>query len=281
MSVILRPATPADVLFIARGFHTAMLYDDAPESQIRIFAQHICTRDDVLYSYRNTLIAESEGQSVGMLTSYDGRYYHEWRITTMALIKQYLGVTFENMEDEAILGEYYLDSLAVVPEHRGKGIGRALLWQGMMQGLYRGLSVTLAVDPVNEKAQRLYASLGFQAAGKLFIFGHDYWKMAFFGDIVQLVRESTRITEFQRRVYLALLEVKRGTTTSYGALAERVGCKSAQAVGQALRCNPFAPAVPCHRVLSVGGSIGGFNGHRDGEAIERKRQLLREEGVQI
>lgn len=96
-------------------------------------------------------------------------------------------------------------------------------------------------------------------------------------DIKRMVREATDITEFQRRVYLELLKVPRGETISYGELARRVGCSSAQAVGQALKRNPFAPDVPCHRVIAANGSIGGFHGEREGEMIERKRMLLREE----
>lgn len=85
------------------------------------------------------------------------------------------------------------------------------------------------------------------------------------------------ITQFQRRVYLELLNVPRGATITYGELARRIGCKSAQAVGQALKRNPFAPFVPCHRVVASDGGIGGFHGQREGEMIERKKALLAQE----
>lgn len=87
------------------------------------------------------------------------------------------------------------------------------------------------------------------------------------------------VTPFRRAVYEALLEVPRGCVTTYGLLARRVGCGSAQAVGGALRENPFAPAVPCHRVVSADRTIGGFCGCRDGRAIRRKMALLASEGV--
>lgn len=96
-------------------------------------------------------------------------------------------------------------------------------------------------------------------------------------DIRRRVKEAKNITEFQRKVYLELLNVPRGATVTYGELARRVGCASAQAVGQALRRNPFAPDVPCHRVVAADGSIGGFHGERAGEMIEKKRRLLAEE----
>lgn len=96
-------------------------------------------------------------------------------------------------------------------------------------------------------------------------------------DIRAKVLHAQDITEFQRRVYLALLNVPRGTTITYGELARRIGCHSAQAIGQALKRNPFAPEVPCHRVVASDGTLGGYNGQREGEELARKRRLLEEE----
>lgn len=90
-----------------------------------------------------------------------------------------------------------------------------------------------------------------------------------------------RVTAFQRRVYEALLEVPAGRVTTYGVLATRIGCASPRAVGQALGENPFAPAVPCHRVIASTLRIGGFTHQTAGEALERKRRLLRAEGVKF
>lgn len=98
-------------------------------------------------------------------------------------------------------------------------------------------------------------------------------------DIRTIVERDSSITDFQRRVFLALLDVPRGATITYKELGERIGCRSAQAIGQALKRNPFAPDVPCHRVIGANGSIGGFHGQRDGEMIEKKRRLLASEGV--
>ena len=86
-------------------------------------------------------------------------------------------------------------------------------------------------------------------------------------------------TDFQARVYAALLEVPAGRVITYGDLAAAIGCRSPRAVGQALRRNPFAPVVPCHRVVAAGGRLGGFQGRRDGAALSRKRALLAAEGV--
>lgn len=96
-------------------------------------------------------------------------------------------------------------------------------------------------------------------------------------NIRQQVLSCRDITEFQRKVYLALLDVPRGETISYRELGLRIGCRSAQAIGQALKRNPFAPDVPCHRVIRSDGTIGGFHGKTEGEMIDRKRKLLEEE----
>ena len=89
------------------------------------------------------------------------------------------------------------------------------------------------------------------------------------------------ITPFQQRVYDALRSIPRGRVTTYGVLAGHLGCRSAQAVGQALRRNPFAPEVPCHRVIAADLRIGGFSGAREGAQIARKLRLLASEGVRF
>jgi len=89
-----------------------------------------------------------------------------------------------------------------------------------------------------------------------------------------LVEQATGISDFQRRVYLALLDVPAGSTITYGELARRCHCRSAQAIGQALRRNPFAPLVPCHRVVKADGTPGGYFGSSSPDSIQTKLQLL-------
>jgi len=76
-------------------------------------------------------------------------------------------------------------------------------------------------------------------------------------------------TLFQQRVWQALLTIPYGKTVSYGELARMVGCKSAQAVGQAVGANPVALLIPCHRVIAAHGQLGGY-----AYGIELKRHLL-------
>lgn len=82
-------------------------------------------------------------------------------------------------------------------------------------------------------------------------------------------------TPFQRSVWMALAGIPWGVTTSYGALAARLGRpKAMRAVGAAVGRNPWSIVVPCHRVLGGDGSLTGYTG-----GLARKQALLRIEGV--
>ena len=89
------------------------------------------------------------------------------------------------------------------------------------------------------------------------------------------------VTPFQSSVYDALRLIPRGKVTTYRELAIAVNCGSCRAVGQALRRNPFAPDVPCHRVIQSDLSLGGFSGQRTGATVRKKEALLKEEGVEF
>ena len=86
---------------------------------------------------------------------------------------------------------------------------------------------------------------------------------------------------FSERVYTLCRQIPRGKVTTYKELAKALGCRGYQAIGQALRCNPYAPRVPCHRVVKSDGSIGGFKGKMNGKEIGEKIMLLEKEGVYI
>lgn len=88
------------------------------------------------------------------------------------------------------------------------------------------------------------------------------------------------VTVFAEKVYSLCSQIPRGKVSTYGRIALTIN-SSPRAVGQALRCNPFAPKVPCHRVVSSEGKIGGFMGMTAGKEIERKIGLLEKEGVRV
>ena len=80
-------------------------------------------------------------------------------------------------------------------------------------------------------------------------------------------------------VWKACAEIPAGQVRTYGWIARRIGKpKAARAVGQALGKNPFAPKIPCHRVVGADGRLTGYSG-RGG--VETKRKLLRREGALV
>jgi methylated-DNA-[protein]-cysteine S-methyltransferase len=112
---------------------------------------------------------------------------------------------------------------------------------------------------------------------------------------------STNVTAFQERVYTLLKQIPTGRVTTYAAMARALG-SSPRAVGGALRVNPFAPEVPCHRCIASTGVrsppfqcggwadclaqyLGGFKGDWEdapsGVNQQSKLKLLDEEGVQF
>lgn len=81
---------------------------------------------------------------------------------------------------------------------------------------------------------------------------------------------------FDHRVYAVCVRVPRGKVTTYGAIAKALGSRGSRAVGAALGRNPYAPAVPCHRVVGSDGRLTGF-----AEGLPVKQRLLAAEGVEV
>lgn len=67
------------------------------------------------------------------------------------------------------------------------------------------------------------------------------------------------VSEFEKKVYLAVSSIPYGETRSYAWVAAQVGQpKAARAVGQALKRNPLPIMIPCHRVVKSSGDLGGY-----------------------
>lgn len=91
-------------------------------------------------------------------------------------------------------------------------------------------------------------------------------------DLRDVVLDMAGVSDFHQRVYAIARAIDPGRTLTYGEVAVALGDKGlSRAVGQALGANPFAPIVPCHRVLAAGGQPGGFSG--GGGALTKLRML--------
>lgn len=81
---------------------------------------------------------------------------------------------------------------------------------------------------------------------------------------------------FNECCYSILSKVPKGKVTTYGAVAKALNTKAYRAVGNAMNKNPYAPKVPCHRVVGSDGSMTGF-----ASGIKNKVKMLKKEGIEI
>lgn len=119
--------------------------------------------DDSQYSYRNTLCALTpDGELAGICVAYDGGKLHALRKRFVEAAREAFGIDYSDMDDETEAGEFYIDSLAVSTDYRGKGIAKQLLRAAIERGEALGLArVGLLVDKGNPRAEALYNKVGF------------------------------------------------------------------------------------------------------------------------
>ena len=188
----IRRAEISDAAYIAEGIFSAFLLEDSVtvsgnsvgtkseslrEKWMEILTD-ICAQKDTHYSYTNTFIAELDGEIAGMMIAVDGRNYRFQREKMYPQLKSLFDIAFgmgwEDMEDEAKLGEFYIDSLSVSQMYRNRGVGTALIEHAKLQAKALGIErVTLAVEPMNS-AKILYQRMGFEFEREIVIFNEVY-----------------------------------------------------------------------------------------------------------
>ena len=130
MDIIIRKANKEEAQQIAELFLLAWPVEEMAQSN-GITAEMLlesvtafAAREDTIYSYTNTYVAEIEGKIVGAMCGYDGADYKKLKQPIVDVIGQDSAFAYlQETED----GEYYLDSVGVLPEFRGRGYGKALL----------------------------------------------------------------------------------------------------------------------------------------------------------
>ena len=179
--IIVRSATCEDAAIIAQVIAMAIGDEEGVrhycgDDYIDVLTK-ICSRDNTQYSWRSSLVAEVDGHTVGAIVGYDGAELHSLRNGTFEVLRETIG-RVPNIVDETEAGEYYLDSIGVLPEYRGKGVGRALIKAFCHMAYAKGHQrVGLIVDRENPMAERLYTSLGFERVGTRLFFGHHMWHL--------------------------------------------------------------------------------------------------------
>ena len=130
-------------------------------------------REDSQYSYRNTLVAVDGARVVGIAVSYDGSRLVELRRPFLQLAPGQIGQDHSQMDEETQAGELYLDSLAVLPQYRRRGIARRLVLATLEKASRMGLPVGLLVDKGNPSGAAFYDSMGFRFVNYSHWGGHE------------------------------------------------------------------------------------------------------------
>lgn len=200
--ITLRKATCEDSEFIARMVMMALHITEEENPRLYNHMVELVKDEKTLYHWSRAVIAmdatintkntsiigstlsqERQGSlPIGLCLAYDGIDYHERRVYSFSFVcKDRKPVSENNAEllaqpDESEAGEMYVDSLAVIPEYRGKGIGRMLLMDALKRAEDMALTPTILVNPNNTPAVKLYRSVGFEYGEEMRVFGEDYHK---------------------------------------------------------------------------------------------------------
>ncbi len=181
--IIIRPATPEDAEFLAQVVVMAIRDDEmvkkncGGDDYLKVLTE-VCVAQGTQYSFQNALVAQTtEGEKVGAILGYDGARLHALRKGTWDIISSYTGFVPE-IADETEAGEFYLDSLAVMPTCRGCGMGEKLINAMCEMAFAQGhKNVGLIVDVENPKAEELYTRIGFSRVGERMFFHHKMYHL--------------------------------------------------------------------------------------------------------
>lgn len=178
--IIIRDARKSDAPCIAEGIMMAVgeelvegIANGKGREAVKDVFTRLAEREDSQYSYRNSIVAEdSDGKTAGIVVAYDGRILIEARRLFFRLAKERLGWDIYDLvpdgepEVETDDSEYYLDSLAVWPGYRGKGIATRLIHEVEKRAAMASKPVGLLCAEHNDTARPLYEHLGFKEVGR-------------------------------------------------------------------------------------------------------------------
>ena len=173
---MIRKATKEEAAQIAELFMLAWPVEEILESngltyrQLQESMTTIAAAEETIYSYENTIVAEVDGKIVGAMCAYDGADYQRLKQPIVDVLGADSGFA-QLKETEA--GEFYLDSVGVLPEYRGRGVASSLFEAQCERAASLGHKVAgLIVDVDKPQAEALYARLGFTYLDDKDFFGH-------------------------------------------------------------------------------------------------------------
>lgn len=180
----IRDGRPSEAPFLARCIMAGMhMYEfgDVIDDELSVILERLTAceeRTDTLYTHARTRVGEIDGTPVAALLSYPGALYRELKEKTF---REYWPAFFEQFasdDPETDPGEYYLDSLAVLPAFRHRGIGQEMIRDSMQIGISQGLTrIALVADSEMPRLVSLYGSLGFVSEEIRHAFGTDFQRM--------------------------------------------------------------------------------------------------------
>lgn len=172
----IRDATASDARFVAWAVLTA-IGRTAEEVELERLEKS-CSLPDTLYSYRNTRLVMDGDKVAACLISYPGDRYREMRERTWKEVWKDDGFDLDKVADETLPGEYYLDSMAALPEYRGCGIAPLLFSDAFDRARKLGLeTVSLIADLESPRLLNHYRKIGFEDKEKVIFFGEEYIRM--------------------------------------------------------------------------------------------------------
>ena len=173
--VKIRPAVVEDAPVIAQAVALAMGEESAAKlcgAEYLKVLEAVASACGTQYSYAHAFVAEASGVVVGAVVGYDGASLGVLRERTLEVIGK-MNANPVVPEDETQAGEFYIDSIGVLPLYRGAGLGEHLLKAMAQMAFSCGFQkVGLIVDFENPRAAQLYSRCGFEVVGEKSFFGH-------------------------------------------------------------------------------------------------------------
>lgn len=175
--MIIRPARPEDASRLAELINMAMIdityqfigKDD--EAEANRFIMSLVKESNNQYSYQNIFVIQELNKIIGHISIYNGDHFTQLRQKVWDTIKEKYGHSYQ-AEDETAPGEMYIDTFAICPSERGKGLGKELLQFAIDYYVTKQKKILgLLVDNDNPNAKKLYQSIGFKVVEERNIFG--------------------------------------------------------------------------------------------------------------